>query len=291
MLLLTWFPILAFPLLKFALGATYNDSSQLPTSNEYDYVVIGAGIGGSVVASRLSEDPHRRVLVIEAGPSDVGIEAIEVPFLCVGLSPNTPLNWNYTTVPQPGLNGRTVSYPRGRVVGGTSSINYLVWNTGTMDDFDRLADVTGDDGWSWEHVRPLIKNIEKLTAPADHHDIAGEVNPSIHGTSGPVGITVQGFPSLLDTRVFETASLLSSEFPFNEDMNSGNPLGIGWTQYSVQNGTRVSAATAYLEPALESRSNIDLLFNTQVTRLIRTGTKQGRPIFRGVQFAASASST
>lgn len=289
MLLIIWSAILAFSLLPPALGAVYTNPSQLPSSNQYDYIVIGAGVGGSVVASRLSEDPCKRVLVIEAGPSDVGIEVVQIPFICASLSPNTPLDWNYTTVAQPGLNGRSVPYPRGRLVGGSSSINYMVWNTGTVDDFNRLADVTHDSIWDWAHVHPLVKKIEKLTPPADHHDTTGQINPSIHGTSGPVGISLQGFPTLLDNRVMQTTNLLSTEFPFNHDMNSGNPIGIGWSPFSVANGTRVSAATAYLEPALASRSNLDLLVNTQVTKIFQTGVHGKRPIFRGVQFAASAS--
>lgn len=116
MLLTVWSAILTFSVLRPALGAVYTNPFQLPSSNRYDYVVIGAGVGGSVIASRLSEDTCKRVLVIEAGPSDVGIEAVQVPFFCVSLSPNTPLDWNYTTVAQAGLNGRTVPYPRGRLV-------------------------------------------------------------------------------------------------------------------------------------------------------------------------------
>ncbi|KAI0298456.1 hypothetical protein B0F90DRAFT_1732646 [Multifurca ochricompacta] len=227
MFLPTWTAVLAFSLLQPALGAIYTDPSQLPSSNKYDYIVIGAGVGGGVIASRLSENSCAKVLVIEAGPSDIGIESLQIPFLCVGLAPNTPLDWNYTSIPQPGLNGRSIPYPRGRVVGGSSSINYMIWNTGTVDDFNRLSQVTKDPGWSWERVQPLIKKIEKLTPPADHHDTTGQIDPSIHGTSGPVGISLQGFPSLLDERVFETTSSLPSEFPFNKDMNSGSPLGIG----------------------------------------------------------------
>ncbi|KAH9054134.1 aryl-alcohol-oxidase from pleurotus Eryingii [Lactarius vividus] len=291
MLLIVRSAIFTFSVLRPVLGAVYTNPSQLPSSNKYEYVVIGAGVGGSVVASRLSEDPCKRVLVIEAGPSDVGIEAVQIPFFCVSLSPNTPLDWNYTTVAQAGLGGRTVLYPRGRLVGGSSSINYMFWNTGTVDDFNRLADVTGDPSWDWEHVHPLIKKIEKLTPPADHHNTTGKIDPSIHGKSGPVGISLQGFPTLLDDRVMQTTSVLSSEFPFNHDMNSGNPIGIGWSQFSVANGTRVSAGTAYLEPALASLSNIDLLVNTQVTKIFQTGTQGKCPIFRGVQFAASASGT
>ncbi|KAH9030465.1 aryl-alcohol-oxidase from pleurotus Eryingii [Lactarius hengduanensis] len=289
MLLTVWSAILTFSVLRPALGAVYTNPFQLPSSNKYDYVVIGAGVGGSVIASRLSEDPCKRVLVIEAGPSDVGIEAVQIPFFCVSLSPNTPLDWNYTTVAQAGLNGRTVPYPRGRLVGGSSSINYMFWNTGTVDDFNRLADVTGDPSWNWERVHPLIRKIEKLTPPADHHNTTGQIDPSIHGKSGPVGISLQGFPTLLDDHVMRTTSLFSSEFPYNHDMNSGNPIGIGWSQFSIANGTRVSAGTAYLEPALASRSNIDLLVNTQVTKIFQTGTQGKRPIFRGVQFAASGS--
>ncbi|KAH9177980.1 aryl-alcohol-oxidase from pleurotus Eryingii [Lactarius sanguifluus] len=283
MVLIVWSAILTFSVLRLALGAVYANPFQLPP-NKYDYVVIGAGVGGSVIASRFSEDPCKRVLVIEAGPSDVGIEAVQIPFFCVSLSPNTPLDWNYTTVAQAGLNGRTVPYPRGRLVGGSSSINYMFWNTGTVDDFNRLADVTGDPkrNIQWNALTSNHHQIEKLTPPADHHNSTGQIDPSIHGTSGPVGISLQGFPTLLDDRVMRTTSLLSSEFPFNHDMNSGNPIGIGWSQFSVANGTRVSAGTAYLEPALASRSNIDLLVNTQVTKIFQTGTQGKRPIFRGI---------
>ncbi|KAI0063370.1 aryl-alcohol-oxidase from pleurotus Eryingii [Artomyces pyxidatus] len=276
--------------LRPALAALYTAPSQLPNSKKYDYIIVGGGTAGNVIATRLSENASKNVLVIEAGPSNLDFEEAAIPFVCVELSPNTPEDWNYTTVPQPGLNERSINYPRGRLLGGSSSINYMIWNTGSTEDWNRYATVTGDSGWSWNSVQPIIKSIESLVPPADHHDTTGQVIPSLHGTSGPVGISLQGYPSLLDNRTIATTKELPAEFPYNEDMNSGFPLGLGWPQFSVADGTRVSSATAYLEPALNAnRSSLDVLINTQVTKLIQTGTSQGAPVILGVQFAQSAS--
>ncbi|KAI0052418.1 GMC oxidoreductase [Auriscalpium vulgare] len=278
-------------LLQPALAALYTSPAQLPAGRKYDYVVVGGGLGGGVVAARLAETASKNVLLIEAGPRLVpnrDIETIAIPFLCVGLAPDTPADWNYTSTVQPGLAGRTIDYPRGRVLGGSSSINYMIWNTGSSDDWDRYARVTGDSGWSWKAIQPFIKKVERIVPPADNHNTTGEYIPSIHGTSGPLGISLQGYPSLLDSRVIATTEQLSAEFPLNPDMNSGNPIGIGYSQFSVENGSRTSSATAYLEPALSSGSNLDVLVNTQVTKLFQTGTEQGLPAIRGVQFAQSA---
>ncbi|KAI0039399.1 GMC oxidoreductase [Auriscalpium vulgare] len=283
--------ILAVLALRPVLATLYTDPSQVPAANKYTYIIVGAGPAGSVLANRLSEDSNNKVLLIEAGPSDSVNPYIPVPFLCHGLSPDTNVNWNYTTVPQIGLGGRKVPYPRGRTLGGSSSINYMIWTVGPSSDFDRWAAAVGDSSFSWKNVQGIIKGIEALVPPADGHNTTGQIIPSIHGTNGPVHISVQGYPNEMDSKVFGATAQLSAEFPFNEDMNSGNPLGIGWTQFSVGGGVRYSGAKAYLDPIISSRSNLDIVLNAQVTKIVRTGTSGGLPVFNGVQFAQSASSS
>ncbi|KAI0299053.1 aryl-alcohol-oxidase from pleurotus Eryingii [Multifurca ochricompacta] len=274
----------AIPLAAYA--ALYDNPASLP-GRQYDFIIVGAGAAGSVLANRLSASPHNNVLLIEAGhsalyPSDTVQPDIPIPFLCTALS-NTIVDWNYTTVPQVGLKNRTLAYPRGKTLGGSTSINYMVWSHGPGDDYDRWAHVTGDPGWSWKFMQPILKSIEKLVPPADHHNTTGQINPRLHGT-------VQGFPSDLDSRVVSATAQLSQEFPFNEDTNSGNPLAlVGWNQFAVGGGMRTSASTAYLKPVL-SRSNLDVLINTQVTKVLRTSERNGVPVFLGVQFAQSEAS-
>ncbi|KAH9044917.1 aryl-alcohol-oxidase from pleurotus Eryingii [Lactarius deliciosus] len=282
--------IFAVLFLKSVWAAVYTNPSTLPNA-PYTYIIVGAGLGGSVLANRLSANPNNRVLLIEAGPSDTVNPFVAVPFLAPTLAPSD-VSWNYTTVPQTGLGGRSIAYPRGRTLGGSTSINFMVWTRGPASDFDRLAHVTGDSGWSWNSLRSTliapdaVLRWRTLVAPPDGHDTTGEINPEIHCSNGPVKISVQD-TTPLDSRIFNTTTQLA-EFPFNEDMNSGNPLGIGWTQFSVGGGQRSSASVSYLTPVL-SRSNLDILINTQVTKVVQTGTQGGLPIFRGVQLAQFAS--
>ncbi|KAI9447257.1 aryl-alcohol-oxidase from pleurotus Eryingii [Lactarius psammicola] len=276
--------VIAALFLKPVFAAVYADPSTLPNAS-YTYIIVGAGPGGSVLANRLSANPNNRVLLIEAGPSDTANPSIPIPFLCPTLAPSI-VSWNYTTIPQTGLGGRSIEYPRGRTLGGSTSINYMVWTRGPASDFDRLARDTGDPGWSWSSLRSTLIGVETLVSPPDGHDTTGEVIPAVHGSNGPVKISVQD-TTPLDSRIFDTTTQLS-EFPFNQDTNSGDPLGVGWGQFSIGSGQRSSASTSYLTPAL-SRSNLDVLINTQVTKVVQTGTRGGLPIFRGVQFAQSAS--
>ncbi|KZT29324.1 GMC oxidoreductase [Neolentinus lepideus HHB14362 ss-1] len=274
-------------LINFVSATIYSDPSQL-SSKSYDYIIIGAGTAGNVIANRLTENADSKVLVIEAGDVRDGNPYLEVPLLATQLSPNTSYTWNYTTVPQQGLNNRQIPYPRGRIVGGTSSINWLFWTRGSSNDFDRYAQVTGDPGWSWFGLMPYMYKNEKLTPPADGHNTTGQINPALHGTSGPLEISVYGYANELDDKVVQTTKELSDEFPYNEDQNSGNPLGVGFLQASIGGGQRSCSASAYLEPAL-SRSNLDVLVQTTVTKIYQTGQTGSTPIFRGVQFAQSSS--
>ncbi|KAF8797579.1 aryl-alcohol oxidase-like protein [Phlegmacium glaucopus] len=270
-------------------GALFTNPSQVPKNTKYDFIIVGGGAGGAVLANRLTELPGFHVLLIEAGSSDFNNPAITIPGLAATLT-NTQFDWNFTTVNQPGMNGRPLAYPRGHVLGGSTSINFMAFTRGSKDDYNRWAKVTGDQGWSWNSLFPYMLKMERITQPVDNRNTAGEFNPSVHGTSGPVNTSLPAQLVSTDNIILQASQQLSSEFPFNLDFNSGNTIGIGWAQFTISDGQRASAATSYIAPALANHPNLDVLVNTVVTRVLETGTQSGKPVFRGVEFAQSASS-
>ncbi|KAF8665631.1 hypothetical protein AX16_000086 [Volvariella volvacea WC 439] len=270
-----------------ARSALYTSPDQL-TRLTYDYVIVGGGTGGNVVAARLSENPNHQVLVLEAGVSDEGILGVESPLLAPTLSPFTLYDWNYTTIPQTGLGGRSVPYAQGRILGGSSSINLNAYTRGSADDFNRYATVSGDPGWSWDALQPYILKGETFVPPADGHDPTGQYNPAAHGTSGPLLVTTPNEPTPLDQRVLDTLDELSDEFQYNSDMNDGNVLGMGWVHSTTGGGRRISSAVAYIHPNID-RPNLHVLVNAHATKLLQTGTRIGRPLFNRVQFQPSSS--
>ncbi|KZS95161.1 aryl-alcohol oxidase-like protein [Sistotremastrum niveocremeum HHB9708] len=255
-------------------------------ASQYDFVIVGGGTAGNVVANRLSENPNWRILVVEAGVNNAGIEDVSVPFLEIDASPNKPWTWNYTTVPQTALNGRSMQYTRGKLLGGSSSINYMMYTRGSSDYWDNIAQYSGDEGWSWNSMLPYFKKLETFTPPADHHNTAGEFNPSVHGSNGPLSVSLPGFPTELNSRVFNTTKIASQSFPFNLDVNSGNQLGVGWLQASINDTVRASSAVAYLAPQFISRPNLDVLIQQQVTKVLFSTSAKSAPIATGITFAA-----
>ncbi|KAF7440042.1 hypothetical protein PC9H_000383 [Pleurotus ostreatus] len=249
---------------------SFSRARLLPTSKDlrdkYDFIVVGGGTGGNVVANRLSEDPSVSVLVIEAGGSNDVLES-QVPFLWTRLIGSTH-DWNYTSAPQTTLGGRSISLPRGRILGGSSSINGMLYSRGTSDDYDSIAELVGDPLWSWDRLQPYIKKNELWSPPSSNRPTEGEFDPSVHGRHGLVAISLPSILQPIDDRVLQTTRE-NSEFPFNLDVNSGHHLGIGWLQSTVTSaGKRASSATSYLSPGVINRSNLDVLLDAQVTRLL-----------------------
>ncbi|KAI0738641.1 hypothetical protein C8Q80DRAFT_1275610 [Daedaleopsis nitida] len=242
------------------------DSSHL--KDAYDFIIVGAGPGGATTANRLTESPDVKVLLLEAGGANDGVLAIDVPQLCVTLTPNTPWDWNFTTVPQAGLLGRTPPFPRGIGLGGTSAVNCLVYTRGTKSDIDTWATLSGEESWGWDGVLPYFKKSEKFNLPVDGHNVTGQFTPEVHGFEGVIGVSVPGAARAIDNRVIAVTQELE-EFPFQIDMNSGEHLGIGWTQALIDRGVR-SSSKAYLAPKYLHRKNLDVLLYARASRVLPT---------------------
>ncbi|KAG2005491.1 pyranose dehydrogenase [Coprinopsis cinerea AmutBmut pab1-1] len=270
--------------INLALGAVYNSVAELPTDVEFDFIVAGGGTAGPVIASRLAENPDFQVLLVEAGGDNEGDINFVVPGFQRRLS--SSYNWGFQTIGQTGLNGRTLNYARGKVLGGSSSTNGMVYNRGSAQDYNRWANVTGDDGWKWENLLPSIKRGEKWVLPADGRSVDGAYNPDAHGYDGELLITNFNTPPTdFDRRVQDN---FNEEFPFCLDVNDGNNIGACPTQYTIGYGERSSAATAFVSTEHRNRPNFHVLLNTYVTRVLGTG--DNALDFRTIEVAADSAS-
>lgn len=220
----------------------------------YDYVIVGAGSAGCVLASRLSEDPDVRVLLLESGPPDTN-QNIHVPLGYLKL-PHTEIDWDYWGAPEPRCNNRRIPLPRGKVLGGSSSINAMVYIRGNRCDYDEwdLA------GWSWEELLPFFLKAE------DNERGASEW----HGVGGPLAVSEQRSGNLI-TQAFVDAGVQAG-LPRNEDFNGARQDGVGMYQVTQRGGLRASAAAAYLHPAME-RPNLTVLPYMHVHKVLFEGTR------------------
>jgi len=224
----------------------------------FDYVIVGAGSAGCVLANRLSADPSRSVCLIEAGPRDRSA-LIDIPAGVLGLLPSRRFNWAFHTEPQPGLNGRRGYQPRGRTLGGSSSINAMVYMRGHRGDYDDWA-AAGNEGWSYEEVLPLFRLSEDQQRGASHY----------HGVGGELTVSDLASPVAASHAFVEAA--LQNGLPANDDFNGACQEGAGLYQVTQRRGRRCSAALAFLHPVL-ARPNLTVLTGHRVTRLLLDGSR------------------
>jgi len=225
--------------------------------DNYDYVIVGAGSAGCLLAARLSEDRNTRVLLIEAGGSDRSPK-IKIP-AAFAQQFRTKLDWDYETEPEPGCDDRRLYVPRGKSLGGSSSMNAMLYVRGCAVDYDGWA-ADGCAGWSWEEVLPYFKRSE-------HRE--GEAGPN-HGTAGTLNVADSRSPRSLTELMIE--AVRANDFPLDPDYNDGQPDGVCRVQTTIKNGRRWSAADAFLRPSLK-RPNLTLLSRATVLGLEFSGER------------------
>ena len=225
---------------------------------DFDYIIVGGGSSGATLAGRLSSNPSVKVLLLEAGPSDGSLK-IKVPLGYGSLFYDQKFNWKYETEPEAELNGRKMYWPRGKVLGGSSAINAMVYVRGHQNDFKDWAKVA--PSWSWSNVEPLFKKIEAWKGKSS----------SARGSSGPVGVSnVERDVHPLTNKYLEAGQELG--FPLNRDYNGSHMEGVSVYQTTIANGLRVSSASAYISKR-NTGKNLRVITNAHVTKLIFDGRR------------------
>ena len=246
----------------------------MESAGDYDYIIVGAGTSGCVLANRLTGRKDLKVLLIEAGGRDDYLWIhIPVGYLhCIG---NPRTDWLFRTEPDAGLGGRSLIYPRGKVLGGSSSINGMIYMRGQKTDYDRWAELTDDPSWRWDEVLPLFKRSE------DHHGGASE----LHGAGGEWRVERQR----LSWKILDAFREAAEEqgIPRIDDLNGGGGQGSAYFEVNQRRGIRLNTARAFLTPAAQ-RDNLTVMTGCHVERLLFEDTEQGK-VCRGVQFTGGGS--
>src|SRR5437773_1987772 len=229
-----------------------------PDASSFDYIVVGAGTAGCVLANRLSADGRYRVLLLEAGGKDRHIW-IHIPLGYGKLFTNPKVNWLYTSEPEAELNNRRIIQPRGKVLGGSSSINGLLYIRGQPADFDHWRQL-GNAGWSFEDVLPYFRRAEDQARGED----------ALHGVGGPLAVSDVCEPHPLCEAFIAAAE--QAGFPRNDDFNGPTQEGAGYFQLTARNGRRWSTAVGYLRPA-QPRSNLVVIPNAPTSRILLSGKR------------------
>ena len=239
------------------------------SDTHFDYIIIGGGTAGALLANRLSADARNRVLLIEAGRKD-DYHWIHIPvgyLYCIG---NPRTDWLYQTEPDAGLNGRRLRYPRGKVLGGCSSINGMIYMRGQARDYDQWAQLTGDDTWRWDNVLPAFRRHEDHWR-LDQPGTADEAFKRLHGNRA-TGSTGEWRVERQRLRwdVLDAFALAAQQagIPATPDFNSGTNEGVGYFEVNQKSGWRWNSAKAFLRPACYGRPNFEMWTTAQATRLV-----------------------
>jgi choline dehydrogenase len=248
------------------------EESVMESAGKFDYIIVGAGSAGCVLANRLTRDPNVSVLLLEAGRKDDYVW-IHIPVGYLYCIDNPRTDWLYRTEADAGLNGRSLVYPRGKVLGGSSSINGMIYMRGQARDYDRWAELSGDPSWRWDAVLPVFRQTE------DHYLGASE----FHGAGGEWRVERQRLKWEILEAFREAAE--QTGIPKTDDFNRGDNEGCGYFDVNQKRGVRWNTSKAFLRPA-SNRSNLTIMTGCHVQRLKLASTERGK-VCTGVEFTAA----